>query len=145
MLYNAQSSLSSCIYCNTYIYMRYLVTQLVFNKKQQKTSSIWPCHWDKWLCEWKKNGPIGCTVSAGRLETAVCLLRNMTSETGSPVASCHRWSRWSSAMMLRSCFNNRTFPLVKLCMPSCRTKFGQKLSIYRAAAKYQLTPVGCLP
>jgi len=103
------------------ISMRYLMNQMVFNKKQKKTSSIWPCHWDRWDHIWEKNGPIGCTVSAGRLETAVCLLRNMTSETDSPVASCHRWSRSSSAIMLRSCFNNRTFPLVKLSIPSYKT------------------------
>lgn len=58
--------------------------------------------------------PIGCTVRAGRLETAVCLLRKMSSSTGSPVTSSHRRSKWSSSTMPLSCSTTLTPSLEKL-------------------------------
>uniref|UniRef100_A0A0A9FTW2 Uncharacterized protein n=1 Tax=Arundo donax TaxID=35708 RepID=A0A0A9FTW2_ARUDO len=58
----------------------------------------------------------------------------MTSETTSPVASCHLWSRSSSATMLRSCFNNRTSPFVKLSIPSAIGGPGDQPGMARKAA-----------
>lgn len=62
----------------------------------------------------KELPPIGWMVSAGRLETAVCLLKKMTSSTTSPVAASHRWSKSSSTTMLLSCSNSLTCWLLKL-------------------------------
>lgn len=56
-------------------------------------------------------------VRAGRLVTAVCLLRKMISSTTSPVASSHRLSKSSSSTIPLSCSSNLTSPFTLLLIP----------------------------
>lgn len=68
-------------------------------------------------------------MSEGRFETAVCLLRNMASSTTSPVSSSQRLSKWSSLIMLLSCFNSLTSPCLKLGISYPNQNFKQENNI----------------
>lgn len=65
--------------------------------------------------------PIGWMVSAGRVEAATCLEKNIISITASPVADSHLRSRSSSSIIDLSCSSTRREPpFLKLLMPPSR-------------------------